>query len=32
MDFQAIYESAMKGRERALQEDNASYELADPPR
>jgi hypothetical protein len=30
MNFQRIYESAMKERERALQEDNSSYELVDP--
>jgi hypothetical protein len=30
MDFQKIYEEAMKDREESLRENNSSYELADP--
>jgi hypothetical protein len=30
MNFQKIYEEAMKGREESLRGDNASYELVDP--
>jgi hypothetical protein len=30
MNFQRIYEKAMKERERSLQEDNSSYEQVDP--
>jgi hypothetical protein len=30
MDFQKIYEEAMKDREENLREDNSSYELVDP--
>jgi hypothetical protein len=30
MDFERIYEKAMKGQEESLREDNSSYELVDP--